>query len=363
MPKFDSSNISLKNKSNFEKAMQRIYAWYENELIDRPCIRFTAHNEQYNVQSHENLTSEQWKQLWFDSELVVDQFINSIKDKQFLAETFPVYWPNIGPDAYAALYGAELIYGEVTSWSQPFVKNFSDIEKLKLDFDNEYARKIEELTQLALEKCESQYLVGYTDLHPGMDCVLAWRGTERLCMDIVENPDKVKQMIEIASKDFAMIFGHYDAILKAHNQLSVNWIEIPSFETFHVPSCDFATMISPQQFEGFALESIKAEVKHSAHNVFHLDGKGVAKNIDTLLEIPQINAIQWVQGVGEDEPVMQWLDLIKKIQASGKSLVLDIKKEELEEFIENVRPDGLFLCISESDPEQQQQIIKRIEKW
>ena len=356
-------SLNLENKDNCDKAMERIYAWYEFEIIDRPCIRFAAHNEQYNINLSENYTAQQWKRLWFDVEQVIDVFINSIKDKQFLAETFPVYWPNIGPDAYASLYGSELVYGEVTSWSRPCVKNFEDIDKLELDLNNEYAKTIEELTKCALGKCNNRFLVGYTDLHPGMDCVLAWRGVEQLCFDIIENPSQAKRMVDIASRDFIRIFDHYDSMLKANNQPSVTWMEIPSFEKFHIPSCDFATMMSPQQFNEFALPSIEAEVKQADHNVFHLDGKGVAKNIDSLLELPEITAIQWVQGVGEDEPIMQWLDLIKKIQSAGKGLVLDIKKDELEGFIEEMNPEGMFLCIPESNVETQKAIIKRIEKW
>lgn len=363
MSKIDLRNVSLAKKDDVEQAVQRIYAWYEGQTLDRPCIRFSAHNEQFGSDGTQLYTHEQYKHIWFDTERVVNAYIDSIQNRQFPAETFPVFWPNLGPDIYAALYGAELVFGEVTSWVRPCVKKLGDIESLRLDFDNEYARKIEELTACALEYCQGQYWVGYTDLHPGIDCVVGWRGVERLCMDLMDQPEQVHRMIEIASRDFVDIFDRYDSVLKTHDQPSVNWMEIPSFDTFHVPSCDFATMMSPQQFEEFALPVIGAEVKHATHNIFHLDGKGVAKNIDCLLEIPGINAIQWVQGAGQDEPIMQWLDLIRKIQDSGKGLVLDIKKHELEDLIDAISPKGLFLCIAESDPVQQQAIIKRIEKW
>ena len=37
-----SWNLELEGKPDFEKAMQRIYAWYNQEMIDRPPIRFSA---------------------------------------------------------------------------------------------------------------------------------------------------------------------------------------------------------------------------------------------------------------------------------------------------------------------------------
>ena len=98
------------------------------------------------------------------------------------------------------------------------------------------------------------------------------------------------------------------------------------------------------------------------HNIFHLDGKWVANHVDHILAIPEINAIQWVQGVGEDLPIMQWIPFIKKIKSAGKSVVVDVQLNELEGFIRIMDPKGLMLCIA-ADPEIQSEIIKRVEKW
>jgi hypothetical protein len=358
-----STNIEIETKPDFLKALHRIYAWYEGEIIDRVPIRFSAHNEEYVNTNEIDYDPEKWKAIWFDTETVVDNFIKKIENKKFLAETFPVFWPNLGPDVYAAFYGCKLKYADITSWSEPCVNDESDIVKLVFNKENEYFRKLNEITEYALERCNSRYLVGYTDLHPGMDCVLAWRGSEKICFDLLESPDMVRKMIEIASKDFKFIYEHFDSILKRNGHLSITWMGIPSLKKFHIPSCDFATMISPKQFDEFALPPIIDEIKIADHNIFHLDGKGVAKNIDVLLDLPEITAIQWVQGVGEDEPIMQWIPLIKKIQQAGKSIVLNLKKEELEGFIDAMSPEGLLLCVHEGDEKEQQRIINRIEKW
>ena len=44
-----SWNLELGCKPDFEKAMQRIYAWYNQEMIDRPPILFSAHNADYVI--------------------------------------------------------------------------------------------------------------------------------------------------------------------------------------------------------------------------------------------------------------------------------------------------------------------------
>jgi len=250
----------------------------------------------------------------------------------------------------------------VTSYAVSNIKEWSQLDKIELDFNNAYFRKIEEMTYAALERCKGKFLVGYTDFHPGLDCAAAFRDAQELCIDLLLTPDKVKQLIHISSRDFQKVFDHFDTILKKHNQLSVTWMGIPSFGKMHIPSCDLGTLISPEQFEEFVLPVLKNEVKPMTHNVFHVDGIGVAKHLDMILGIPEINAIQWVQGVGDDLPIMQWVPLIKKIQAAGKSVVVDLQISELETFMKEVKPNGILLCIA-ADLEIQPDIIKKVEKW
>jgi hypothetical protein len=57
-----------------------------------------------------------------------------------------------------------------------------------------YYRKIEELTRVALAKCAGKFMVGYTDLHGSLDCVVDWRNPETLCMDLIGKDDMSSSM-------------------------------------------------------------------------------------------------------------------------------------------------------------------------
>ena len=130
--------VEIEGMPHFDMAMKRIDAWYENEIIDRPPVRFIAHNAfleaaKQDISTFSRQEKEAW---WFDSELQVDLFIRSINGKRFHGETFPVFFPNLGPDVYAAFYGAQLIFGDVTSWSVPLVSEWAQMDQLKLDLEN-----------------------------------------------------------------------------------------------------------------------------------------------------------------------------------------------------------------------------------
>ena len=355
--------LELEGKPDFEKCLQRIYAWYEQEMIDRVPVRFIAHNAAFNVESRQQKSPEEWKQLWFDEERRVAEFIKSIEGLTFHGETFPIFDPNLGPDVYAAFYGAELTFGEVTSWSHPIIREWSDMDRLKLDMSNQYFTKIEALMTCALEQCRGKFLVGYTDLHPGEDCAMAWRGSQQLCMDLYDHPDQAKQLIEIAFADFQTIYDHFDTILKSYNQPSVCWLGVPSFGKMHVPSCDFSAMFSPDFFAEFSLPILQREVKPMTHNIYHVDGRGVANHLDYILSVPEINGIQWVQEMGVFQPIMQWVPLIKRVQAAGKSIIVDLQPHELEPFMDAVDPTGIFLWVGTVDEAEQLAILKHLEKW
>jgi hypothetical protein len=354
-------HLELEGMPDFEMSMKRVYAWFEGAIIDRPPVRFVAHNA-FVEQANTTYPSPNLKDRWFDEEFQVKTFMQSIEAKRFHGETFPVFWPNLGPEVYSAFFGSVLEYGDVTAWSVPLVREWDDISRLKLDMENEYFRKIEALTHCALEHCRGKFLVGYTDLHPGADCAAAWRDPAQLCIDMLESPDETAQLIDIANREFARVYDHFDAILKAHQQPSITWMAIPSFGKMHIPSCDFSALISPKLFDAFCLPILEQEVKLMTHNIFHVDGRGVARHLDKIMAIPEVHAIQWVQGVGSDLPIMQWVDLIKRVQAR-LPIVVDLKKEELDPFMAAVKPEGIFLSIGTESESEELEILKRLERW
>lgn len=357
--------LDLEGMPQFDMAMKRVYAWFENEIIDRPPIRFMAHNAFLNAATEEvaAMSREDKKAWWYDVETQVDLFLQSIDGRQFHGETFPVYFPNLGPDAYSGFYGAELIFGEVTSWSVPLIKDWTDIDKLYLDMGNEYFSKLEELTRHALERCSGKFMVGYTDLHPGLDCVAAWRDPQQLCFDMIDAPEQVERLAELAIADFEQVYDHFDTILKNAGQLSVSWMGIPSYGRMHIPSCDFSTMISPRFFERFGLPILQREVKTMTHNIFHVDGKGVARHLDAILSVPEVHAVQWVQGVGDDLPIMQWVPFIQQLQAKQVPVIVDLNKNELDDFMDVMDPHGLFLWVATDNEDEEKELLKRVEKW
>ena len=355
--------MELPCKPDFDMAMRRIYAWYQQEMIDRPPIRFTAHNAEYDRSAL--LAGRSWPDLkarWFDAEFQVDFFIESIKGRTFHAETFPVFWPNLGPEIYVAFHGSELIFKEVTSYSVPLVKEWDDMAKIRFDMENAYFRKIEEMTRLALEKCDGRFLVGYTDLHGGVDCAAAWRDPQQLCMDLVccarerqeadraghgELPAGFRPFRRHAQGPPAALRhldGHPFLRQDAHPQLRLRGHDLDAALRGVLPAgagrrgqADDAQRVSPGRQGGRQAPGLDSRrARDQRHPMGPGDGRRYADHAMAAAD--------------------------QAIQAAGKSVLVDLQLAELEEFIENMDPKGLMLCIA-ADETIQPDVIRRVEKW
>jgi hypothetical protein len=201
--------MNLEFKPDLEQSLQRVYAWLEGEIIDRVPVQFHRHD----MTKRTNRDVSKWanlKERWFDAEYQVTKYLQSIKERTFIAETFPVFWPNLGPDVYAAFYGIELEYGEETSWAKHLTGSILEItDRLKLNWESDYLKKIDEITSEALKIGKEKFITGYSDFHPGMDTVAAWRDPQQFCIDLIMYPDETKKLIDIANQDFNEIYNYY----------------------------------------------------------------------------------------------------------------------------------------------------------
>jgi hypothetical protein len=349
-------------KPDFDECLARIYAWYEQRIIDRPPVRFHHHNIEYERKRTIPGAWTSARQRWLDAEFQVKTFVDSLAGTEFLGETFPLFWPNLAAVVYNLLLGQPAEFDDVTVWTHPWVDDLDHPPPLGVQWEGEYFRAVEALMDRALDAGAGRFLVGYTDIYGGIDCTAGVRGTERMCMDLVTNPQGILRLIDGVFHDYPALYAHFDRQLKARDQLSVTWMALPSFGTFNVLACDFAVNISRQHFDEFCMPVTRREAELFTHNVFHMDGPGVAKNLDSILTLPNLAAIQWAQGIGKNLPILQWIPLIKKIQAAGKSVIVDLQPAELDDFLRQVDPRGIMLWVS-AEPKDQRDVLERVKRW
>ena len=74
-------------------------------------------------------------------------------------------------------------------------------------------------------------------------------------------------------------------------------------------------------------------------------GEVVVGDLDTLLELPQLNAIQLVYGAGNG-PAARWIDVYRRIQSAGKSIQLLAEgPQDALACLKQLDPKGLWLDV------------------
>jgi hypothetical protein len=265
----------------------------------------------------------------------------------YAGDALPIVHPNLGPEVFSAFYGCPLEFGETTSWSRPILESWDhrEVERLRLDRSGEVFRTLLALTDALIEAGRGRFIVGYTDIHPGGDAAAAFRDPQQLCLDVLERPDQVRALVERITDDFLEVFDFYHGRLSAAGMPSTTWLHAVSTGKMHVPSNDFSCMISTADFERIFLPALVRECRHMTRCIYHLDGPQALRHLDLLLRIPEIQAIQWVAGANRDHWA-DWIDVYRRIQRAGRSLVVTVPAPELGRLFEVLRPEGAWLVIT-----------------
>jgi hypothetical protein len=354
--------IELEYKPDAQKACERMAAWWQGEVIDRPTILLTAPRP--NPKPLPATTHATQPERWMDIEYQVECADINAANTYWAGDGLPMYMPNLGPEILTACYGAELNFTETTSWSEPILRDWADVAKLKIDPDNHYLRCILDMTRHALDVGKGKFVVGLTDIHPGADLAASFRDPQQLCIDLMNEPEQVKALLHCIYSAFFDFYKLNDAVIRAAGQtLSTSWL--PLFvenQRYYIPSNDFSIMISTDMFKEFFLDELVAEIEWLDRSIYHLDGPGALRHLETLLEIDKLDAIQFVYGDGA-YPASRWLHVYQRIQAAGKNMQMLVEPRELDVFMDNLNPEGVMMQMSVGSAEEADAILKRISRW
>jgi len=355
--------MPIENIPDWEKRLARQDAFWDCEIIDRPVV-FMQLSKKKPVMPYPDATKfPSIRERWLDAQYHADCALAFVLNTDFLADALPNVWPNLGPDLFCAFLGCELQFADTTSWSSPILNDYSNGDNLHFSENNFYYRKLTEMTDVLLEAGKGKFYVGYTDFHPGGDAIAALRGPEKLNFDLIENPDAVENFRKRIDR---MYFDSFDLMynrLRDAGQPCATWCNIVSSKKWTIACNDFSCMISKKMFDDVFLPGIIEECRFFEKSIYHLDGPGALQHLDSLLDIKELNAIQWVSGEGHGR-ASDWMHIYKRIQQAHKGMQISLAVDELDFFMENLRPEGLWLGLyGIKDIETANAVMKKIGKW
>ncbi len=106
--------------------------------------------------------------------------------------------------------GQPAVFDDVTAWTHPCIDDLEDIPTLKVQWDGKYFKAVEAMTQCALELAEGKFMVGYTEMYAGIDCTAMLRGAEKLCLDLILQPEPLKHLIDLVFEEYPQVVRNMD---------------------------------------------------------------------------------------------------------------------------------------------------------
>ena len=350
-------------KPDYEQSLKRYEAFWHQEIIDRPPVSISLPKE--NPVTIPVKTYQTDREKWLDIEYRAAAADASLRSREYFADSLPVIFPNMGPEIFSAWCGCGYEYGADTTWSEPCIRDWDkDADQAVFNPQHPLYLKTVEFTRLLLQYGVGNFIVGLTDFHPGADHLAALRDPQNLAMDMLENPEQVKAKLASSYGEYYAVYDAFYEMLSAAGMPSTSWTPLVHEGKFYIPSNDFSCMISTPMFEEFFLPGIIDECRFYDRSIYHLDGPGALRHLDTLLDIKELDAVQWVCGAG-NEGYQRWAHVYQKIQKRGKSLQLGITLDELPLVFETLRPEGVWFAgiYGVNDRDTAEKVLKRIEKW
>ena len=279
-------------------------------------------------------------QFWFDPQWRSDYLNYRMSRYSYKADILPVANTQLGPGSLAAILGAGLEGREDTIW----IREKADFGgQIVWDENNTWWQLHLNLLKACMEKAQGNYLVGCPDLVEGLDVLASLKGSDNVLMDMMLNPENTMQQLQAINDIYFQVFDRIYDIINVNGEMAFCYFSIWGPGKVSKLQCDISVMISEEDFRTFAFPFLQEQCNRLDYTLYHLDGVDAIRHLDAVLELENLNAVQWTPGEGQPQGGNPcWYGLYRKILQKGKSLMANwVTLDELKPLLDNVRNQGL----------------------
>ena len=349
-------------KQNLEETKKHYVNWWNHKGI---VLNMWEHFQE-GVKPHADIAApkpyKDLNQRWFDPQWRAEYLDWYVAHSSLMADMLPVANTQLGPGSLAAILGGVFEGGEDTIWIHPN-PNYTDDIKFDTNHPNWLLHK--ELLKACKAKAQGHYYVGMPDLMEGMDVLAAIKGTDKVLLDTVMQPEVLEHQMQQINDIYFQVFDELYDIIREGDEMAFCYFSSWAPGKMSKLQSDISTMISVDDYRRFVQPFIREQCQKIDYTLYHLDGVGAMHHLDALLEIKELNAIQWTPGVGEPQGGSpKWYDLYKKILAGGKSIMACwVTLDELRPLLDNIGGDGVHLEMDFHNEQEVEQALRIVEEY
>lgn len=286
-----------------------------------------------------------------------------LASKRHPLDLIPFVYVDYGTVPLAELLGARAEHREETVWYRHTDLSPDNDRVLRFDPGTEAFKRMSAVAALERAEASNDYFVGAPALCPGLDVLAELRGPQELLMDLALEPEWVhRKLTEIQEASFTAMdaLGPYSTYPdgSSFHAFFMLWAPVRAA----LAQCDAAAMISADMFAQFVVPYLKEFCGRVDRVLYHVDGPDALRTVDQLLEIEDLDAIEFTPGPqvpGGGDP--RWYPLYRRIKEAGKSVqAVWMRSAEVLPLLDAVGPEGMYLMVDFDSAEEAEELGRAV---
>lgn len=363
---------SMKYKENWEETKKKWEDYWNRQNTGRPLMYVVANKEDgQDPERAAMLKSRDPEDKYLHAERIVERYRYYCETHEFLGESFPNLSIDFGPGSLAAYLGCNIRFHQNTIWFEEFVENWLTYKKLEYDPKNPWFQKHIQLFQQVKELVGDDFYIGIPDIMENIDVLASMRGVQDTIFDMMDEPEEIHERLKQIGDLYFQYYDQFYSIVKDKEDGSCYTVfQIWGPGKTAKLQCDFSAMMSPAQFRGFIQEPLRQQAMKLDNVLYHLDGPDAIKHVEALMEIEEIDALQWTSGdYGPDGTMEEWYPIYDKAVAAGKGLWVKVYTGDFDQWIQRVDKlvarygsNAMFLFFPSMSKEQAQRLLDHADR-
>lgn len=306
-------------------------------------------------------------QEYSDHEVFFEKHLVYLLSGSYHGDVNPDISPYLGPGSLSTFIGAEPIYSNGTIWYGNKKWTLSDVFYSCVSFmekaDN--PEKMPEWYKWSLETArflksneDKGYFTSIPDLEQNLDILSAVMGPSNLLMSLSDDPEGVEEVLEIMHKVWHKAYAdHFDIVSKDTGLSAFTHYNTVGKGATSILQSDISCMLSRDMYDRFEMPFLNRQAGKLDNIIYHMDGPGADRHLDSILTIDKLTAVQWVPGEGNPGNSAEcWEPIYDKITKAGKGLYVFLEAWEIADFVDKYRDNKILIRTLAKDEEDQKRI-------
>ncbi len=355
--------MEIFKKSRWDCLKDNYESWWTDKL-ERPLFNVEIHGNAPDMRKPEGVFHEVFSRYALDvpMDVIIRNLDYQLGSVKYAGDGYPSWLPDFGAGVNAAFAGAKHIVRPESVWFEAESPAPLDQFTLRHHADNVIYRRIAEFYQKANAYFGGCVVLGMTHLNNGIDIPARFFNGVDFCLGMIDSPEEIERLVWENHALFEFYIQNLSALMFNNPGYSC-WGNILANEPWMGLQSDFCAMIGPDHFDRFVLPELKACVKKMPkYNFYHLDGREELVHLDKILDIKDLQIVQWVAGDGEQTDDA-WMWLYRKIRDAGKKIWYVGPEENLEMLAETLGSLKGVYWHGSGTPGEEDRLFRTMEKF